>query len=303
MGLGIKIPKNVFAKAREDYKSNPGGQMEDVQLEPGRHVCIVIGARGVEAKGTPKFVIDLKVAGESEQAGGRCSLWFELTEERTVHLLRCLTKLGYDVSDIDENGLSEIAEDLKKEKPVVRVTAKQNGEYVNAYLDKKLDDVTAAEVDVPTRPAQEEEDAGKDKKDEEPEAEAEAEPEAETEGEDDGLDAMDRNDLKKKLKELDPAFTVLKKHTDDDLRTVIREKIEAAKDAGNENGEEAEEEGDPSGAEESVELEVGMQVKCVVKGKDVIGKVVAIDENSGIVKVKDKAGTVHKAPADTVELP
>jgi hypothetical protein len=143
--LGIKLNKNVFAAGKEKAKAS--GEYNDVTLEPGRYVCIIRKARAQEVKGNPKIIFDLEVAGETEKAGGTISVWFDLSEEKIHHLLKTLNKLGYDIDSLDdEETLADMLENIEETTPVVRITAKQGGEYVNYYIDKKLDELTAAEV-------------------------------------------------------------------------------------------------------------------------------------------------------------
>ena len=144
MGIGIKIPANVFKKGQQAYKENPQGEFNDVTLTPGRYAAILTTARAIETSKGPQVVLDCKVAGESEHAGGRVSIWFSLAEDRIVDLFKCLAILGYEVEELDEKLLSDIFDDIKESKHCVRLTCKQNGEYVNVYLDKKLDDLEAS---------------------------------------------------------------------------------------------------------------------------------------------------------------
>jgi hypothetical protein len=335
-GLGLKVPKSVFEKGREAYKTNPnGGFADDVELTPGRHVAIVTGARGVTTDKGNSIVIDCKIAGESEQAGGRVSVWYSLDEERIVHLFRTLTMLGYDVGDLDEKMLVEIMADLKENTPVVRLTAKQKGEYVNVYIDKKLDDVEASDSGGSSAA---DADAGGGKAGIKKGAHAKA----------DDLEDMDRDALKAVVEEEEVEIAIKKSVSDDAIREAIRtkrsekpgkeEKEEKAKDDLDEKdrGElkdiiEEEEielavkkattedemraairehreskaggtEPDPKASEQSVEIEIGMSVKAIIKGKKVDAKVVSIDEKKGELKVKTKDGAIHKVTPDDLEL-
>ncbi len=139
-GLGIKIPKGAFKKGQESYKS---GDPDNVELEPGRYTAIVTGGRGVETKNGPQIVLDIKVP----EAGGKVGQFYSLEEDRIRWLFKDLSKLGYEVDTMDEAMLAEILADIKKNKPVVRLSAKQAGEYVNVRIDKLLEDLTAAEVE------------------------------------------------------------------------------------------------------------------------------------------------------------
>ncbi len=260
MGLGVKIPKNAFKQGREQLRD--GGGFNDVELDPGKYVCIAKKLRFVDTKNGAAAVLDLKVAGESEQAGGRISIFYNLDEERIVWLFRALDRLGYDVSEVDEAVLEEVAADIEENTPVVRVTAKKNGDYINYYLDKLLKDVEAADVETEGAKEDAEEDA---EEEEEKPAKKPAKKPAEE----------DKEDEEKK-----PAKKTSKKDAEED--------------------DDAEE--DPSGDEDEVELEVGMKVKSADGSWKGEAKVVAIDEAKGIIKVKTSKGVTLKVKPEDIVL-
>jgi hypothetical protein len=307
--LGIKLNNTTFAKAKEKLKES--GDFNDVVLENGRYVCIVRKGRALEAKGNPKLVLDLEVAGEAEQAGGRISVWYTLTDDKMHYLLRDLTKLGYDIAELDEDVLADIIDDLTENNPVVRITAKNNGENVNYYIDKRLDELTAAEVessgsaadpeaaggtagikeDAPPAKSAKAKATAKAAPAPEPEAEPEPEPEPEPEAEPTLAD-LDREALKKIAKVEAPDFKIFKATTDDQ----IREAIMAAR-----GGEpEAEPESEPE-PEPEVEIAPGLKCKATIKGKVADVTVVSVDEASGTVVVKTATGNV-KIPAAQLSL-
>jgi hypothetical protein len=261
MGLGIRIPKNVFSKGQEAFKE--GDDFNNVDLDPGKHVCILLKGRAVDTKNGPQIVLDFKVAGESEQAGGRVSKFYGLTEEQAVWLFRDLAKLGYEVDELDEAQLEEILEDISKTTPVVRLTAKKAGDYVNLFIDKLLDDVSASEVE----PAEAEE------------AEAETETEEEEVEEKPAKKAVAKKPLK------------------------VAKKAEPEAEEEEEPAEEEETEEDPSGDDDEVELKVGMKVTSASNKWKGPAKVVSIDEDKGIIKVKTAKGEVLKAKPDDIEMP
>lgn len=296
MPLNVKIPKNVFAAAKTKLAENGSGEYgEDIKLNPGRHVAIVKRLDITDVKGETKFIFRLQVAGESEQAGGQVSIWFTMNEEHGHHALRALQKLGYE--DVDQGDLETIQDDIAKANHVVRITAKDGGEYSNIYLDKKLEELTAADV------------GGDDAKDATNEGGAKGlgknapvaakgksvpTPEKDAETVDD-LDGLDRNELKEIIETEEVEIAVKKSTTDDELRAAIREKRAAS--GGDDTPPSAQE---PAG---EVSIEVGMAVKFPVKGKKTDGKVVGVDEDSGVVKIKAKDGTIHKVTdLETLEL-
>jgi len=307
--LGVKFNNNVFAAGKAKMKET--GDYNDVTLPPGRYVCIIRRAKAQEVKGIPKVIFDLEVAGEAEQAGGRISVWNELTEEKIHYLLKVLSRLGYDVEALDdEDTLAAILEDIETNTPVVRVTAKQGGEYVNYYIDKKLDELTAAEVEkggaepaaeaepeaapepapapakpAPAKPAAKPAPA---KPAPAPEPEPEAEPEA------DEYAAMDRTALKVLIAKEKLPIVVNKGMSDEDIRVAIR----AAKPAAE---PEAEAEPEAPADPEAVEIKAGLKCKASIKGKVVDVTVVSVNEDDGTVEVKTPTGKV-KVPVAQLSL-
>ena len=207
MGLNIKIPKNALKEGRKKYKE--GGNYNNVELPKGTYIAAVTGGRGVETSNGPQIVLDLKVGGDCdpEYHGGSVSCWFSLEENRIIFLFKTLAKLGYDVDDLDEDTLEEILDELKENKPIVRLKAKKSGEYINLNIDKLLDDESYDELFAEGGEAAEEE-------------------EDDEEEDGDELDDLDRTGLKKFIKENELDVKVLKKMTDDDIRAKIREAVE-----------------------------------------------------------------------------
>jgi len=97
-------------------------------------------------------------------------------QENWDNLSRCLQVLGYDMDDIDVSDLIAIADEVTKEKPLIKIGVKNNTDpkdsdkkYLNSYFNLALDD----EDDELEDEEEEEED-----EDEEAEAEEEEEEEA-----------------------------------------------------------------------------------------------------------------------------
>lgn len=271
--LGVKIPKNAFKKGQAKYKESD--DFNDVELDPGRYVCVVTGGRAVDTPKGPSVVVDLKVAGDHEEAGGRVSVWFSLDEDRIVWLFRALTTLGYEVDDLDESMLAEILDDLSSSKPVVQLEAKRSGEYINYRIKKALEELSASDVEAA---AEGEEDEPTEKPSKPSDDEDEDEDEEEDE---DPLASLDRAALKKLLKEKGVSLRVTKSTTDDAIRDAIR--------AADSASDEEEEEDDPEGDDDEVEIAPGMKVTATYKGSGYEAEVVSIDEDAGKVLVKFKA--------------
>ena len=237
MGLGIKIPKNAFAKGREKFKE--GDDFNNVELEPGVYVAAVVDGRGVDSKNGPQIVFDCKVGGECDESirGGRTSLWFSFEENRVAFLFRFLALLGYDVDDLDEKMLEEIIADVKENKPVIRLKASQSGDYVNVRATKRLEDMSFADLGIEDgKPSSKkgkkddsEEEAADDEDEDEDEEEAddEEEDDADDEAEIDAkaLKKMTRSQLKALIADKEIDVTVKKSMSDDDIRKAILDEV------------------------------------------------------------------------------
>ena len=221
--LGIKIPKNTFKKAKEAFQE--GGEFaDDVELEPGRYVAILEKMEPVETSKGANLVARCTLVGEAEQAGGRVSVWFSLDDDRLVWLYRLLTKLGYDVDAIDsEDDLADIVDQIEQDKLVIRLSAKRKGEYVNVFIDKVIEELSASEARA---------EAGLTEEDEEEEEEEEGDP----------LEAMSRAELKKAAKEAGLSLKITTKTTDEEIRDALRAASEEEEEEAEEEEEEDEEE-------------------------------------------------------------
>lgn len=227
MGIGIKIPRNALTKGREEFRK--GGSGGNVELEPGTYLAAVVGLKGVETSKGPQLVINCIVGGDEvpdDQKGGNVALWHSFEESRVVYLFRDLSKLGYDVTELDEKTLEEIAEDLAENKPVVRIRATQSGDYTNIRFRGLMESLSVEDLDIPEDklPAAPKK-FKKPKKSAEEEVEEEEEEVEEEEGviDAEALKKMNRSELKALIKENDLDIKVLKSMSDQDLRDAILE--------------------------------------------------------------------------------
>jgi hypothetical protein len=300
--LGIKLNKNIFAAGREKAKAS--GEYNDVTLEPGRYVCIIRRARAQEVSGKPKIIFDLEVAGETEKAGGTISVWFDLSEEKVHHLLKTLNKLGYDIDALDdEDTLADMLEDIEETTPVVRITAKAGGEYINYYIDKKLDELTAAEVAAggggetavdedakggkaglkPDSPPARAAAAKADSKKKPTPPPEEPEPKSDRENLAEALENMDKAALQEYITDNELEILVKKADKEPDVRVKILDAKFPEEPPANQ---------DNPPAEEEASITPGMKCKAQIKGKVVDVTVVSVDEAAGTVKVKGPLGVV-----------
>jgi hypothetical protein len=138
MGLGIKIPKSALTAGREKFAS--GDENENIELEPGKYMFQVAKIRAVDTKNGSQLVFDLNLVGEDKK--GKVGVFYALTEDRIVYLFRVLALLGYDVSELDDSMLDEIAADIEANKPVVRVKVSKKDEFINYRIEKLVEDIS-----------------------------------------------------------------------------------------------------------------------------------------------------------------
>jgi hypothetical protein len=67
------------------------------------------------------------------------------SEERLAWLFRDIAKFGYEMPD-DEDELDQILAEIQKEKPIVRLKVKTNGDFQNVNVDKVLSESEAEDM-------------------------------------------------------------------------------------------------------------------------------------------------------------
>lgn len=293
MALGVKIPKQAFAQARQEFADGETG-FQNVELDPGRYVGIAKKLRGVDTKNGPSIILDVKITGESEFAGKTAPIFFSTESDRMKWLLQALDRMGYDVSEFDNQVLEEVAEDIKKNTPVIRLTAKKSGDYVNLYVDKALPDLAAADLEEVANGEAEEDDEPKKKVKKKAAVEAE-EDEVEAEAEEDDEETEEDEDE-------DEDEPPKKKVAGAGAGKVPKKPLKSVKKAAEEDDEETEED-EPSGGDDEVELTVGMKVTSVKKTWKGAAKILSVDEDAGTVRVKTAEGKLFKVGVDAIELP
>jgi hypothetical protein len=155
--------------------------------------------------------------------------WLAIVEE---------VKAQYDAEDDEE-------EEKPKKKTSKKVTSKKTSKKEEEEDEDDSDD--EEEEEKPAKKSSKAAPKGK-KKVEEPEDEEEDDDEEEeseeeeTEAEDDGLDDMDRSELKKYIKEQGLEVSVKKSMSDDDLREAIREAMDDSDEEGEDETEEEDDE-------------------------------------------------------------
>src|ERR1700722_9261045 len=149
MPLGIKIPKNTFAAGQQKFAE--GNEYDNIELEPGRHLCQLFDGRGHQGDKGPQIILDIRPIGE-DAPKGKIGIFYNADADHIVWLFKTLSLLGYDISDMDEEKLDSIIEDIKKTKPIVRVKARRNGDYMNYRIDQYCPEISVQE-EAPSPPA------------------------------------------------------------------------------------------------------------------------------------------------------
>lgn len=145
--LNMKIPKNLFNKAKKEFTDNDFG---NANLEPNRRYdAQIVGARIVKVKGEDCVVIDFDIPESNEGKGGKLGQFYYVTDaDKLVWLFRDLAKLGYDMSKVESSEeIDTILIELAKDQPSCRISTKQSGEYVNFRIDRLLEDVEVTGTD------------------------------------------------------------------------------------------------------------------------------------------------------------
>lgn len=279
-GSRLKAAKGTWNKARAEAAAQAASGNN---LPDGLYTVQLVGAEFGESQNKNFMCTFTWQVLQGECAGKKQYQRQMLVDEKNyVFFGKVMARLGVDVEAMEVEEIEEALAQLVAAETQAVINVKTDGDFVNVYVNRLLAEAVEAEA-----PA-----GGEEPEAEEPEEEPaeEEEPEEEAEPEDDGLDAMDRAELKKIVKDEGIEFTVYKNTADDAIREAIREARGAA-----EPEEEAEPEAEPEEEEaEAVELVVGTAVAASYKGKEVNGKVVALNEEEETVTVQPDKGQPFK---------
>ena len=150
--------------------------------------------------------------------------------------------------------------ELEDDKPSKKKTSKKVTKKVEEEDDNEGDDDSDDEEEEEEKPKKVEEEEVEEE--EEPEEADDEEEDDSDEAEDDGLDDMDRTELKKYIKDNGLEVSVKKSMSDDDLREEIREAMSS------EEGDESEEEDEDEEEEEAPKAKVSLSdIKKKLAGK------------------------------------
>jgi hypothetical protein len=140
----LKMMNQKWQSSREE-STKPGfgeGTTLTSSTSGVRHICRLSAARLVMVKDSPAVVFEF-TAVQGDEIGEKAVRFCNFgKDEQIVYLQRDLRKLGVPVDDFNAEELPAQLEQLVAEAPACRITVKQNGEYVNVYIDKmvSLDD-------------------------------------------------------------------------------------------------------------------------------------------------------------------
>jgi len=116
---------------------NAGNDFEDANVEPGIYSATLSTVKkGLSRKGD-HFIAFNYIITEGEHSGGRLSNYCSLHTEFGSRIAgQTLSKLDYNMDEIEFSDLEEIAETLTEEKysVEVEVKARKDGNGVNTYL-------------------------------------------------------------------------------------------------------------------------------------------------------------------------
>lgn len=286
-------------KKYEAAQSQGGGG--ESNLEPGKYK-VKIAAKVAEFNGVLKMVFKYTVV-EGDFEGESIESYENLELENSMSYLKKKIKMfGYDPDDVNlAESLEDILDQVTKNETIGIIQVKQNGDYMNAYLNKvELEDEGEEEESDDAGDEEESEDEAEESEEESEEDSDDGEDEEESDDEEESEDADEEEE--EESEPIVKGSTVLfqapktKKAVEFEVLSV-NEKAGTAKLKGYPTPvkldvlqlvaeEEAVEEVDEDDDEEEGELEVGANVSIDVRGKKQKGKVVSIDEENETVRVK-----------------
>lgn len=136
----LKEMKDRWNKAKQESSKPGGGGGTTLSASAGgvRHVCKLTAAKLYQGDKGTQIILEFTSV-EGDEIGEKAVRWLDLfTDEKLIWAQRDLRKLGVDVDDMDPDSLPQMCEDLVEAGPTVRITCKENGEYVNVYIDKQI---------------------------------------------------------------------------------------------------------------------------------------------------------------------
>ena len=119
------------------------------KLDPGRYVGRISDGEVNESKTTGRLqcFMELTVT-EGESKGDTIRKYYGLDKEESLtYLQRDLVRLGIEIPE-DPEELENILQSIVKQKLLVKFRVKENGEYLNIYLDKLVSEGSETEHEV-----------------------------------------------------------------------------------------------------------------------------------------------------------
>ncbi len=146
-----------FAKAWTEQRAEKANSFDNAILETGDHITQLTAVRtGATKNQQPYISFNFKVT-HGMDAGKNFSIMRTVKEERDLGFIaKDFQRLGYETVEMTISDIEEIAKELSKEKPYVKVQAKEpeekkngDGVWQTIYIQKVL---PANEVPAPAKP-------------------------------------------------------------------------------------------------------------------------------------------------------
>lgn len=133
-----KLAKRAGKKFDAAKKLAKEGGAGNPKVEDGRYIAQLVGLElGQSSAGRDQIARDFKII-EGELKGEKLRDYQGLDTEKGISFfMRDLARLGYEEPDGLED-CGPIVEEINKEKPQVRISVKNNGEFQNVFIDKAL---------------------------------------------------------------------------------------------------------------------------------------------------------------------
>lgn len=138
MAKSLAAMKDRWNKAKEESAKDGGRSGTTLSASPKgeRHICQLSAARVVQGDKGLSVLLEWTCV-EGEEIGEKAVIWLNFdTDEKFIWAQRALRKLEVDVDAIDSPELlPQLCIELVEAAPAARITVKENGEYINCYID------------------------------------------------------------------------------------------------------------------------------------------------------------------------
>lgn len=133
----LREMKERWNKGKQESKKPGFG--EGTTLTKGQYATRLTTAKLINTEKGPSVVFEFTCV-RGDQTGEKGVRFAGMdTDDRIIYLQRDLRKLGQEVDELDIEQLPAMLKALVDEKPGVRITVKESGEYLNVYIDKLME--------------------------------------------------------------------------------------------------------------------------------------------------------------------